>query len=415
MVNSYNILPHHHCPSYFNDIISLKLFNDFINPIAIEKGNQSNLLLDSLLTFSENGSKGKREYSYDEFLRVSNYIIYYWQSNQWEIGLRISNTYDTDGNIKNIFHEFWNGNEWLADMLETYAYNSAGNKIHYLVELWDYTQWLNSFQGIYTYDSNSNLVNLLHQDWEGSVWVNSSLSFYTYNSQGYMDSLLIQQWNGNSWLNVILVIYDYDAQWNRISAFVEIWDGFKWVQYLNFRLSYDSSGNLVLGIGEIWDGIQWNNDNRFSYRYNNDNYCIYGLQEYWINNEWIPGDGGLIFTNPDGVTVAVITSELFAYYSEVTSVVEDDNFLKNEYTLFQNYPNPFNPITTLKYMIPSDGFVRLKVYDILGKEISTLVNEEQNKGYYEVDFDAKNLSSGVYIYRIESGSFTDSKLMILQK
>jgi len=73
-----------------------------------------------------------------------------------------------------------------------------------------------------------------------------------------------------------------------------------------------------------------------------------------------------------------------------------------EYALSQNYPNPFNPSTVINYQIPVDGFVSLKIYDITGREVTTLVNRAQTKGRYEIKFDASNLSSGVYFYRIRS-------------
>ncbi|MBU0474983.1 MAG: exo-alpha-sialidase [Bacteroidetes bacterium] len=101
------------------------------------------------------------------------------------------------------------------------------------------------------------------------------------------------------------------------------------------------------------------------------------------------------------------------------------NQLPTEYSLSQNYPNPFNPSTTIKYSIPSTqtpllggaggGFVTLKIYDILGCEVTTLVNKQQKAGNYEVQFDASNLTSGIYFYSLQSGSFNKSKKMILLK
>ena len=88
--------------------------------------------------------------------------------------------------------------------------------------------------------------------------------------------------------------------------------------------------------------------------------------------------------------------------------------IPTEYKI-NNYPNPFNPTTVINYQLPKDGFVTLKVYDILGKEVTTLVNENKNAGYYKVNFDAGKLTNGVYIYRISSNNFVQSKKMILMK
>ncbi|MCU0372587.1 MAG: T9SS type A sorting domain-containing protein [Ignavibacteria bacterium] len=89
--------------------------------------------------------------------------------------------------------------------------------------------------------------------------------------------------------------------------------------------------------------------------------------------------------------------------------------LPKTYSLAQNYPNPFNPVTKINFALPKQGFVSLKVYDVLGREVSTLVNEVKVAGTYSVDFDASMLSSGVYFYRLESGNFSDIKRMILVK
>ncbi|MDD5360873.1 MAG: T9SS type A sorting domain-containing protein [Ignavibacteria bacterium] len=85
------------------------------------------------------------------------------------------------------------------------------------------------------------------------------------------------------------------------------------------------------------------------------------------------------------------------------------------YKLEQNYPNPFNPVTKISYALPVQGLVTLRVYDILGKEVATLVNETKNPGSYTVEFNASNLSSGVYFYKLESNSFSDIKKLMLIK
>lgn len=85
------------------------------------------------------------------------------------------------------------------------------------------------------------------------------------------------------------------------------------------------------------------------------------------------------------------------------------------FELFNNYPNPFNPVTSIKYSIPKDDFVTLKIYDLKGELITTLVNENQIKGEYEVNFNAKKYASGVYFYVLESGQFIKSKKMVLIK
>ena len=92
-----------------------------------------------------------------------------------------------------------------------------------------------------------------------------------------------------------------------------------------------------------------------------------------------------------------------------------DNVVVNDFTLEQNYPNPFNPSTQINYTLAERSNVTIKVYDVLGNEVATLVNTTQEAGAYDVNFDASQLSSGLYIYTLNAGNFTSSKKMMLLK
>jgi hypothetical protein len=99
----------------------------------------------------------------------------------------------------------------------------------------------------------------------------------------------------------------------------------------------------------------------------------------------------------------------------VTTVNNIYQNILSDYKLFNNYPNPFNPKTTISYLIPADGFVTLRVYDVLGKEVATLVNGQKPSGRYNVQFDGSNLSSGIYFYKISAGDYSATKKLILMK
>ena len=99
----------------------------------------------------------------------------------------------------------------------------------------------------------------------------------------------------------------------------------------------------------------------------------------------------------------------------VTGVSELPGNLPTEYSLQQNYPNPFNPSTTIKFDIRESGFVNLRIFDLLGQEVAVLVNEEMNAGTFEVNFDASQLTSGIYIYSLSAGDFVSTKKMMLVK
>lgn len=95
--------------------------------------------------------------------------------------------------------------------------------------------------------------------------------------------------------------------------------------------------------------------------------------------------------------------------------VESNDIVIKDFVLSQNYPNPFNPITIIQYSVPSDGYVSLKVFDILGREVSTLVSQQQLKGSYRITFNGSNLSSGFYIYKLQAGKHSQVRKMMLLK
>ncbi|MDQ3021218.1 MAG: SBBP repeat-containing protein [Bacteroidota bacterium] len=119
---------------------------------------------------------------------------------------------------------------------------------------------------------------------------------------------------------------------------------------------------------------------------------------------------GISHGNNTGTDIATIK------YSQLTKIVHVSEIIPNVYKLFQNYPNPFNPITTINYELPIVSNVAIKVYNILGKEINLLINEKQNAGKYEFEFDGSDLSSGIYFYSLEiNGVIIDTKKLILSK
>jgi V8-like Glu-specific endopeptidase len=155
----------------------------------------------------------------------------------------------------------------------------------------------------------------------------------------------------------------------------------------------------------------------------------------WLgyNINAIPGQSGssMLYTNNKeyysfGVSIYASSSRNFRISPEIfyafksiissgISVIKNDKELIKSYYLSEAYPNPFNPSTHITYEIPVAGLVQLKVYDILGKEVKTLVNEIKTKGKYNISFYAGGLSSGIYFYRIQAGSFVSTKKLILLK
>jgi hypothetical protein len=102
-------------------------------------------------------------------------------------------------------------------------------------------------------------------------------------------------------------------------------------------------------------------------------------------------------------------------FTDIPTIIEDQQNIIKDFSLSQNYPNPFNPTTTIKYYIPNAVSVKLIIYDLLGREIKTLVNDFQQRGEHSIEFDGSSLSSGVYFYSLMAGDFMQTKKLILMK
>src|SRR5690606_4895491 len=105
------------------------------------------------------------------------------------------------------------------------------------------------------------------------------------------------------------------------------------------------------------------------------------------------------------------------YYDRLSAVtnIHNGTVIANTYELKQNYPNPFNPSTKIAFSIPKNGFTSLKIYDMVGREVATLLSKDLQSGNYEVDFNGSKLASGVYFYQLISSDFVEVKKMMLVK
>ncbi len=128
---------------------------------------------------------------------------------------------------------------------------------------------------------------------------------------------------------------------------------------------------------------------------------------------WFPAQKAVWKQHQADIMTHILSED--ASKMNITYVKQENNQTPTSFTLSQNYPNPFNPSTVIKYSVPKSGIVTLKVYNMLGQEVATLVNQVQNSGNYIVNFNADGLASGVYMYRIQSGDFSLTKKMELLK
>ena len=264
----------------------------------------------------------------------------------------------------------------------TIKYNSLGDSI-----------WVSRYNGPANINESAHSIAV---DNQGSVYVSgtvdilgagSNYATIKYNSSG------VQQW-----------ISEYNGTGNSVDDENSlVIDG-----YGNVYVTGTSTGN---GTGYDYATVKYNSagDTVWVKRYNglaNGEDQVLGMTIDNSGSIYVTGGSFGSGTNTDYATIK---------YSQVIGIQPISTEIPNKFSLSQNYPNPFNPTTKIKFSIPKESFAKIIVFDVLGREISTIVNEELKPGTYEVDFDGTNLPSGVYYYKLMTGDYSETKKMILLK
>jgi photosystem II stability/assembly factor-like uncharacterized protein len=239
---------------------------------------------------------------------------------------------------------------------------------------------------------------------------------------------------------------DYGATWGQIffgdvflaSIKSEQGGGFQRVYYFDNKISYIIGSGVVFRTNNNWNTFEFQDPGTSEQL--NDVFFVSPDTGVIIGNNGtarFTSDGGQnwfedpdVTTALDGTTLKHIKKQAddfglivgegglsiaFARDSTAFTAVKDEPQVVTEYSLSQNYPNPFNPTTKIKFEIPSTSLVTLKIYDLLGNEIATLVDEEKTAGVYEAEFKAEELTSGIYFYRITVGNYSETKKLLLLK
>lgn len=249
----------------------------------------------------------------------------------------------------------------------------------------------NTIQRIYQEDGSLLEIKTL-LEWNNNQWENSWRSIYTYDTNNILVEEVGQGWNINIWNNMLQVSYSYDVNNNLIEQIAQMPIGTNSTRVTH---SYDGNDNRIETTFQIWAGSDWENSTQVQFTYNASNNLTEELRKEWAGSDWINVEKYI--------------------YSYITTGVEKHEELDFDYNVSNNYPNPFNPSTKIKYKIPALSFVTIKVFDPLGKEVATLVNEEKPMGNYEITWNAENLPSGVYFYQMKAGNFIQTRKMLLLK
>lgn len=342
-----------------------------------------------------------------------------WEQSAWVNSYRGTYVNDAHGYVLTELVEFWLNNAWVPSSRYTNTYDASGNVLTWTAENYNAGVWTNASQYIFTYDAAGRLIEEVGRNWTGTAWVDADKGIYSYNSNGKILQETFQQFVNSQWVNTWQNIYSYDAGGNMINELVQRWVSNAWTDYGRYTCTYDANGGLLRDIYEKWENSTWGNLSKREYVNDINGYAVQGDFYEWQNTAWVEGEGMLrirYLFNSQYMYSNFYARKIAVQYLVISGINENSE-RPEIYHLSQNYPNPFNPSTVIRYSLAAEGNVSLKLFDVLGNELATLINEEQKGGTYEYKLSASeyNLCSGVYFYQLRAGAFVSTKKMILMK
>jgi ligand-binding sensor domain-containing protein len=248
-----------------------------------------------------------------------------------------------------------------------------------------------------------NSVWAIAIDGEGNIWLGTSgglakfdgVNWTVYNSE--LPNLpvwaIVIDKQGNKWIGTSWGLAKFDdVNWTIYDLSKHVW-----------AIAVDGQGNIWIAAGVLakFDGINWTFYS--SWNFGLPDKAVVRIAIDRQGNKWIGTYGGGLAVYREGGVILPVEEK------------EKSNEIPTYFALYQNYPNPFNPSTTIEFDIPEKTNVKLIVYDILGREVETLIDKELEPGKYKINFTATNLPSGVYFYTLKTSKFTKTNKMLLIK
>ena len=354
------------------------------------------------------GNEMKLTYSYNTNNRLIFSNEWYWEG-YWREYYRYYYDYYGNGNIYHINVHTSTGTEWLYVAMYTYNYNTNSDTTMIVLQVLDlyHGYWIYAWKDVFNYDSTNVLILKTRFDhYYLPDWLPEINDLFFYDNNGNRNENIRQLWNNtdSTWINDYRYLYEYDSNNILISTLYLDWqtDSLNWENVWRENYTYTPENKIATIFKETWTPeTGWNNYVFRTYFYNLNYNWTEKLTQLWDGSDWKNYYRHL------------------ATWLEPVSVQEEIPSL-NSFYLYQNYPNPFNPSTNIKFWIPGHARndntkVSLKVYDILGIEITTLVNEEKPAGEYELTFDGTGLPSGMYFYILTADGYSETKKMLLLK
>jgi antitoxin component YwqK of YwqJK toxin-antitoxin module len=343
--------------------------------------------------------------SYNEKGLLSLQNVHYYADSVLQNYYSIVYSYDGDNRIQSKIYPASNGDTAISN---TYQYDSSGNLTSYY---WHRHNPDMVDSSIMEYDSLGRLKSRLDSK-------NDSPNgyFYNYDSTGNVFCTIVD-FNDLPTDTMQIHQFRYDGSGRELLDIY--WPG-DTSYYEKVVSTYDGSGKILSIIDSSYHSGTWAWPPPYNFSYNSDNNldsCVTGEEE----NNYCQPKGILLYDNYgnaffEGFDNGYRFYKIFPYYSKLSALgVTNSISTPRDFYLSQNYPNPFNPTTVINYQLPVTGDVTLKVYDVLGREVRTLVDGRQTAGSHSIGFSADKLPSGVYFYSITAGAFHQVRKMVLMK
>ncbi|MFO7524829.1 MAG: T9SS type A sorting domain-containing protein [Ignavibacteriaceae bacterium] len=380
----------------------------------------------------ENFERTIQTYYPNDFLESK--LIQLWDGVEWTDESKNIYHYDNQGRYSEVYYLLPDGSGGFIDFTrEVYSYES--NPIKEFIETqqnnngtwenlsftealyldeervqeitnsgWNGTEYQFNDKQKFTY-SNGLLTENLNLLWTGSAWVNTSKQTYAYNAEDKITETVSLSFNTTTqgWENVFRLANTYFGN-DSLLTLMQSGNVNAWENLAKIMNTFRADGKLSSAVSYEWETAEWLPLAKGDYEYDANNNLKLYIESVFEENEW-----------------SVFGRAIYGFIPANTTVVDDDILTTTDFKLYDNYPNPFNPSTVISWQSSVSSHQTLKIYDVLGNEVAVLVDEFRSAGNHSVEFNAVNLSSGVYIYTITSKSadgkhnFSDVKKMMLVK
>ncbi len=316
-----------------------------------------------------------------------------------------------------------NGNKIFAGTSGSGVYSSTNNGSNWIqTALTNQAVWSMAAYGTNIFAGTNNFGVYLSTD-----------NGFSWNQKGLNNRFVLSLATNGSYTFAGLYLYgiysttNNGANWVSISGNTTVWS--LAVNGNNVYAGTRGDGMFATtNNGSNWSNVLSNVGSIFSLAVNGNNIFSGADSGVFVSSNnggnWVQRNEGL----PSGISInALIISDNYVYagtwgrgvykrfLNEFSAIHYISNEIPNQFSLSQNYPNPFNPVTNIKFSVPKSGLVKLTVYDAAGRETATLFNGRLSAGTYNYDFDASQLASGIYFYKLETNEFTQTKKMVLIK